>query len=121
MNLVTVALLLENLCFTLYCVDMEAGGFSRSPWQKKRGSATSIRSMSKGEGNHNITGRVKLRVWYQESKLFVHMGEAKELIAGGYPNSYIKVYLLPQEVKQKTEPMKGRDPVYQQVLQVLML
>lgn len=88
-------------------------------------SVDSFYSADGGQENYDISGRIHLRVCYDNESLCVHVIEAKGLAGiktDGYSDPYMKVYLLPDRsnlTKRRTKVQKQtNDPDFKEQLKV---
>lgn len=86
---------------------------------------TSIYSAEGGKGDYDISGKVKLGVWYKDGMLFIRVTAARGLAAaksGGVSDPYVKTYLLPDRSKNSKRKTgiqrKTVNPDYNEILKV---
>ncbi len=89
------------------------------------GSMTSMYSAAGGKGDYDITGEVKIAVWFKDGQLFVKVVKAQGLAAakkGLTSDPYVKTYLLPDKTKQTKRKTaiqrKTLNPVFNEILKV---
>ncbi len=97
----------------------------RSDSMGSLGSMTSMYSAAGGKGDYDITGEVKIAVWFKDGQLFVKVVKARGLAAakkGLTSDPYVKTYLLPDKTKQTKRKTaiqrKTLNPVFNEILKV---
>lgn len=109
-----------------------ADPFSKDSNLEHNGSTSTSESGLSSEGviddskqKYDITGEIMLGVVYEDGTLAVHVCRAQDLTSTnkkGYPNPYVKTYLLPDRSKKSKRKTKVRkktiDPVYDTLLKV---
>ena len=88
----------------------------------------SVYSEAGVKGDYDISGEVRVGVYYKDGQLLVHVNKARALAAAnsnGFSNPYVKTYLFPDKSKHSkrktTIKRKTLDPVYNETLKVSLL